>query len=188
MSSLNFGTVFVVNQLTTRPNIMKTHVKLIIFAFVLGLIGCEKEADNTAVEDYVNLLRTNTYEAYELPAFLPSDIPALLKYRNETTVITQFPRNGISSHWTGECKLGMYVLWTIESIRAAETESKYLIGRFPSQNPILALKSSTELRFVYDENSHNEAADAYFHWWNALYIFTDKMKSDPLEDTDFRWQ
>ena len=188
MSSLNFGTVFVVNKLTTRPNIMKIHVKLIIFAFVLGLIGCEKETDNTAVEDYISQLRSNTYEAYELPAFLPSDIPALLKYRNETTVITHFPRNGISSYWTGECKLGIYVLWTIESIRAAETESKYLIGRFPSQNPILALKSSPELRLVNDENSHIEAADAYYYWWNALYIFTDKMKSDPLEDTDYRWQ
>jgi hypothetical protein len=185
---LNFGTVFVVNQLTTRPNNMKTHVKLIIFAFVLGLIGCEKEADNSAVEDYVSQLRTNTYEAYELPAFLPSDIPALLKYRNETTVITQFPRNGISSHWTGECKLGIYVLWTIESIRATETENKYLIGRFPSQNPILAVKNSAELRFVSDEKSHSEAADAYYYWWNALYIFTDKMNSDPLEDTDYRWQ
>jgi len=167
---------------------MKTAVKLIFLALVLALISCEKEADNPAVEDYISQLRSNTYEAYELPAFLPSDIPALLKYRNETAVITNFPRNGISSYWQQDCKLGMYVLWTIESIRAVETDNNQLIGRFPSQNPILALKSAEELRLAFDENSQIEAAAAYYHWWNALYIFTDKMKSDPLEDTDYRWK
>jgi hypothetical protein len=81
----------------------------------------------------------------------------------------------------------MYVLWTIESIRVVEIKSKYLIGRFPSQNPILALRDSTELKLVYDDNSQNEAAEAYYHWWHAIYIFSDKMKTDPLGDTDYRW-
>jgi hypothetical protein len=166
---------------------MKSPFKLIVLAFVFGLIGCEKQVDNNAVDTYINQLKSNSYSSSELPVFQPSDIPALLKYRNETMVITNFPHNGISSLWAPECKLGMYVLWTIESIRAVEVKSKYLIGRFPSQNPILALRASSELKLVYDDNSQNEAAKAYYHWWHAVYIISDKMNTDPLKDTDYRW-
>lgn len=166
---------------------MNSQVRLILLALAFGLTGCEKQIYNPAVDTYINQLKSNSYEAFELPSFQPSDIPALLKFRNETMVITNFPHNGISSLWAPECKLGMYVLWTIESIRAVEVKSKYLIGRFPSQNPILALRASSELKLVYDSNSQNEAAKAYYHWWHALSIFNDKMKSDPLEETDYRW-
>jgi hypothetical protein len=102
-------------------------------------------------------------------------------------VITNFPHNGISSLWGPDCKLGMYVLWTIESIRAVEINSKYLIGRFPSQNPILALRASQELDLVYDTKSQNEAAKAYYDWWYSSYVLNDKMNIDPLKDTDYRW-
>ena len=167
---------------------MKSPVILIILALIFALIGCEKQVDNPAVEEYINQLKLNSYASSELPAFQPSDIPALLKYRNETMIITNFPHNGISSLWLPECKLGMYVLWTIESIRAVEINSKYLVGRFPSQNPVLALKSSTELKLVSDSNSQNEVARAYYYWWHAIYIFSDRMKTDPLEETDYRWK
>ena len=161
--------------------------RLVILTLIFGLIGCEKQTDNPAVEAYINQLRSNSYESDQLPAFQPSDIPALLNFRNETTVITNFPRNGISSLWQSDCKLGMYVLWTIESIRAVEVKSKYLIGRFPSQNPVLALDISTDLKLVFDDNSHKEAAKAYYHWWHALYIFSDRMERDPLDETEYRW-
>jgi hypothetical protein len=167
---------------------MKSPFKLIILALIFGLIGCEKQVDNPAVEEYINQLKSNSYTSSELPAFQPSDIPALLKYRNETMIITNYPHNGISSLWYPECKLGMVVLWTIESIRAVEINSKYLVGRFPSQNPVLALKSSTELKLVSDNDSQNEAARAYYLWWHAIYIFSDRMKTDPLEETDYRWK
>ena len=138
---------------------MKSLYTLIISIALVGLIGCEKQ----------------------------TDIPALLNYRNETMMITNFPHNGISSLWDSECKLGMYVLWTIESIRAVEIKSEYLIGRFPSQNPVLALRASAELKLVYDDKSQNEAAKAYYYWWHSIYIFKDKMKIDPLRNTDYRW-
>jgi hypothetical protein len=166
---------------------MRITIKLFMLTALLGIIGCEKQVDNPDVETYINQLKTNSYEAFELPAFMPSDIPALLNYRNETMVISDFPHNGISSLWAPECKLGMYVLWTIESIRAVEIESIYLIGRFPSQNPILALRASQELNLVYDTKSHEEAAKAYYDWWYSSYILNDKMNIDPLKDTDYRW-
>jgi hypothetical protein len=160
------------------------------FSFLLLLIafsGCEKKSINTGVDLYVEQLISGHYEASELPAFSPSDIPALLKYRNETTIVSKYPHNGISSLWGGDCKLGMLVLWTIESIRAIEINSRYLIGRFPSQNPILALRDSIELKLIYDGQSHIEAADAYNDWWHSGNILKDKMEIDPLKDTKYRW-
>jgi hypothetical protein len=154
---------------------------------MISISGCEKQIDNPDVESFINQLKSSSYTDFELPAFQPSDIPALLMYRNESIMIEDFPRNGISSLWMSECKLGMYVLWTIESIRAVEIQSEYLIGRFPSQNPILALRSSDELELVYDDKSHSEAAKAYNDWWHSINIFKDKMKIDPLKNTDYKW-
>jgi hypothetical protein len=166
---------------------MRLPIKLNLLIALFGLIGCEKQGSNPEVQTYINQLKSNSYNASELPAFKPSDIPALLEYRNSTIVITNFPHNGISSLWGPDCKLGMYVLWTIESIRAVEINSKYLIGRFPSQNPILALRASQELKLVYDTKSQNEAAKAYYDWWYSSYVLIDKMNIDPLKDTDYRW-
>ena len=104
-------------------------------------------------------------------------------------MITNFPRNPISSLYGPDCKLGMFVLWTIESIRAVAIDSKYLIGRFPSQNPILALKAADELDLVYDNESHEVAAEAYFNWWdsNRSDNFDDFKMVDPLAETEYRW-
>jgi hypothetical protein len=168
---------------------MRYLFKLFLLIILTGLTetGCEKSTDNPAVEEYISQLKSNQYASYELPDFKPSDIPALLNYRNDTRVITSFPHNGISSLWAPECKLGMFVLWTIESIRAVEINSEHLIGRFPSQNPILALRDASEMVLVYDEKSHTEAAKAYYEWWYSAYLLSDKMRMDPLKDTDYRW-
>jgi hypothetical protein len=160
---------------------------LITLTIIFGLIGCEKQQDNPEVETYINQLKSNSYEAYQLPTFNPSDIPALLMYRNSTILITNFPRNGISSFWAPDCKLGIYVLWTIESIRAVEIKSKYLIGRFPSQNSILAFRASSELDLVFDNISQEAAAKAYYDWWYSSYNLEDKMNIDPLENTAYKW-
>ena len=166
---------------------MKILLKSFIIVTLIGFLGCEKQTDNPEVETYINQLISGNYESMELPDFNTSDISALLNYRNETTIITDFPCNPISSFWQQECKLGMFVLWTIESIRAVEIDSEYLIGRFPSQNPVLALRDAPELDMVFDDKSHTDAAKAYNDWWNSIHLFRDKIKIDPLEDTKYRW-
>jgi hypothetical protein len=163
------------------------HMVKLLFLIILSLLaGCERTT-NPGVEEYINQLASDQYTSYELPDFQPSDIPALLNYRIDTRVITNFPHNGISSLWAPECKLGMFVLWTIESIRAVEIKSENLIGRFPSQNPILALRNSSRLELVYDDRSHMEAAKAYYDWWYSAYLLSDKMRMDPLNDTGYKW-
>lgn len=167
---------------------LKTFILLVAFA---GLISCNdnKEISNLTVDRYVELLKANQYDSINLPAFTFNDIPALLKYRNETQVITNFPINGISSFYKPDCKLGMYVLWTIESIRAVSISSEHLIMRFPSQNPILALRDSTGFNLVYDESSHEIAAKAYYDWWenNKQKNFNEFKNIDPLTGTKYKW-
>jgi hypothetical protein len=170
---------------------MKTLKTFILLIAIVGLISCDdnKEISNLTVDRYVELLKANQYDSINLPAFTYNDIPALLKYRNETQVITNFPHNGISSLYAPDCTLGMYVLWTIESIRAVSINSEYLIMRFPSQNPILALRDSTELKLVYDETSHQTIAKSYYDWWenSKQKNFNEFKNIDPLAETKYRW-
>jgi hypothetical protein len=166
---------------------MNTKSLILVLSLFWISISCEKQdTDNPGVESYINLLKAGQYNSFDLPEFGSSDIPALLNFRNDTTSIINFPRNGISSYWQEKCKLGMFVLWTIESIRAIEIDSKYLIGRFPSQNPILALKDDPS-KWALDDESFHIAAKAYHDWWNSIHLFTDKMKIDPLKNTDYKW-
>ncbi len=165
---------------------MRTRFAFFILIILTAMPGCEKTT-NTGVEEYISQLKSNQYTSFELPDFSPSDIPALLNYSNDTRIITNFPHNGISSLWAPECKLGIYVLWTIESIRAVEIKSERLVGRFPSQNPILGLRKASEMVLVYDDKSQREAAKAYYEWWNSGYLLSEKMRIDPLKDTDYQW-
>lgn len=172
---------------------MKTIKLFIILITLIGFISCEKDdaevANNISVDKYIELLKLNQYDSLDLPEFGYNDIPELLKYRNETQIINNFPHNLISSLYAPECKLGMYVLWTIESIRAVAIDSEYLIMRFPSQNPILALRNSEELSLVYDNISHETAAESYLNWWeNNKHKDFDEFKSiNPLSDTNYKW-
>jgi hypothetical protein len=172
---------------------MKTLKLILALVIVIGLAGCDKRTDNElsnlTVERYVALLKANQYDSLNLPAFTYKDIPALLAYRNETQLIQNFPQNGISSLLGPDCTLGMYVLWTIESIRAVAINSNLLILRFPSQNPILALRDATEMTLVYDNTSHETVAKAYNDWWenNKQKAFNDFKNIDPLTGTSYKW-
>ncbi len=75
---------------------MKTINLLFLLISVLGLISCDKEDNNlegVSVNKYIQLLKSNNYTAANLPAFTAKDIPALLEYRNEIQLITNFPHN-----------------------------------------------------------------------------------------------
>lgn len=168
-------------------------VKLIIVLVSLIIsTSCHKnnveEITNVNVDQYIELLKSGKYDSADLPAFTYVDIPALLVYRNEIQKITNFPRNGISSFYQQNCTLGMYVLWTIESIRAVAIKSDYLIGRFPSQNPLLEKSDYSEL-FLDTNETHEIASKAYFDWWenNKRKDFNEFKNIDPLNNTVYKW-
>src|SRR5687767_12331257 len=118
---------------------MKLLQSPIFLVLLLVFVSCEdkSESPKMGVERYVELLKAGKYDNMELPDFSSKDIPELLSYRDETDLITGFPINRISSSLTLECTLGMYILWTVESIRARSVGSEFLIGTFPSQNPVV---------------------------------------------------
>jgi len=171
---------------------MKTLKLIIVLVSLIISISCHKNNDeeirNVNVDQYIELLKSGKYNSADLPAFTYQDIPALISYRNYTQMITNFPRNGISSYYKPDCKLGMYVLWTIESIRAVAIKSDYLIGRFPSQNPILEKRDYSEL-FLDSNDSHEIASKAYFDWWvnNRRKDFNEFKNIDPLKNTVYKW-
>ena len=168
------------------------HWLFILVSVLLTITGCKKitsnEPGNLSIDRYIELLRANQYDSVMIPAFTYKDIPALLSYRNETQLISNFPRNPISSYYSGKCKLGIYVLWTIESIRAVSIKSKSLILRFPSQNSVLALRNA-DFGLVEDAASHETAAIAYYLWWenNRRRDFSDFANMDPLAKTAYKW-
>ena len=171
---------------------MKNQGVLSCFLLLLFFIACDKSEEeftiDLTVEKYVDLLIKGKYNAMELPHFTKADIPQLLEYRNSRQKISNFPTNWISSYQTNESTLGMYVLWTVESIRAVAVESELLIGRFPSQNPIVET-SLQPFEMVPDEESLDVVATAYLNWWlnNKNTDFEQFKAIDPLLETGLKW-
>ena len=82
----------------------------------------------------------------------------------------------------------MFVLWTIESIRARAINSKYLFRTFPSQNPVVENKVDFEWIEQSDE-VHAAVAESYSDWWesNKNKDFNMFKEIDPLAKTEYRW-
>jgi hypothetical protein len=142
------------------------------------------------VKEYVNALKANQYEEKGFPAFTYKHIDELLKYRNEKDILTKFPRNPVSSFLLQECELGVYVLWTIESIRAVAINSPSLVGRFPSLNSILRSPHSGEFVSVsYNPEAYQIISDAYYTWWtsNKDKSLIEIMEINPLMNTEYKW-
>lgn len=168
----------------------KRQARIIAYFFLICLLGCQDDSDpsNMSVDRYVELLKKGEYDADQLPEFSSHDIPSLLAYSNENQKIINFPVNTLSSSLTSECRLGMFVLWTIESIRARAINSKYLFRTFPSQNPVVENKVDFEW-IEQSEAVHVAVAESYFDWWesNKNKDFDKFKEIDPLAKTEYRW-
>jgi hypothetical protein len=106
-----------------------------IAILVILCFGCEKDKfdiDNPDVEIFVKQLKNGTYDCYEkgetgenlwllMPKFTRSHIPSLIAFAKDTTHITNYPINPISSRRPfpqgreyfilSEC-----LLWTVEGM------------------------------------------------------------------------
>lgn len=166
-----------------------TSISIAIFIGLASSCNDFTATEPASVENYIQQLKSNQFQADHLPLFTYQDIPALLAYRDDKQLITNFPRTAYSSYYQRECTVGIFVLWTVESIRAVAINSDRLMLRFPSQNPILALRNSNQLTLVADDKSQSIAANAYFHWWLSSQNkgFDVFKTADPLEKTDYRW-
>jgi len=107
-----------------------------IAALIFLCFGCEKgkfDIDNPVVSVFVKQLKNGTYDCYEkgedgenlwllMPKFTRSHIQSLIDFSKDTTHITDFPINPISSRrpfpeGREYFILGERLLWTVEGIR-----------------------------------------------------------------------
>ena len=174
---------------------MKTINYLFLAVFFFGLLSCNKEESdeiyNAEVENYIELLKANQYESLDLPEFSFKHIPALLIYINDTSVVNKFPHGVSSFHQKNpKYRLGVLVLWTIESIRVVSSDSKTHNGRFPSQHPFVQLKKEPfEWIIDHDNKAYDTIRQVYFKWWNnnEHKQFSVFHNINPLENTEYRW-
>lgn len=167
---------------------------ILLFLLNLSFSSCEEDESEqlkNEVEQYMADLQAGKYDnAMELPPFTLEAIPTLLQYSENKRVITRFPRNPVSSYSNPNCTLGLYALWTVESIRLRYAQpDEPLAGRFPSLNPNLARRSTFVFNPEEREMAQEAAAAAYQAWWQRSQTldYYSLMEIDPLQNTDFYW-
>ncbi len=158
--------------------------KLIICSFLsLVFIGCNNKDKLTIVDTFIEDLKQSSTKIV-IPDFDVNDIAELLNFRNDQFITSNFPVNPLSSYYMEEVTVGMYVLWTIESVRMEEIKDPnfYL---FASLNPRVLTESTGA---TVDQNMIlHDVAKAYFDWWNSNLPIEDKLKINPLQVLDLRW-
>jgi hypothetical protein len=164
----------------------------LIFIFVST--SCEKTSDdNISIRTYIKQLKSGSYNLQnakklpDLPAFEPADIPELLVYADDKQIITGFPHNPLSSYFEPDCRLGVYILWTIESIRLVSNGKNLALGRFPSLNPIIGVKGIGSYDTIDNDTIHQATVQAYNNWWNSNSDFEQIKTINPLENTIYGW-
>ena len=107
-------------------------------------------------------------------------------------MVNKFPYSPISSYApvNPEYRLGILVLWTIESIRVFSCDNKKHNYRFPSQHPFVQTRS-VPIAWITDndDRAYETVRQAYVDWWieNSSKSFCDYCNIDPLENTNYRW-
>ncbi len=141
------------------------------------------------VKTYIQQLKNGEYIASSLPAFQAAHIPELLKYSDDFQIITNFPHNPISSFYAPECTLGIYALWTIESIRVVSLGSDNVVAGFPSLNPLIYDQNTGIILQKVDTSSQQIVADSYKQWWikNLGRSFNTFNSTNPLQFTPYQW-
>jgi hypothetical protein len=170
-------------------NISTVGLLAAVVVSMLIVPSCEKTTlDNMDVKTYVKLLKSGNYDFNnsnglpDLPPFKSTDIPELLTYANDVQIITKYPHNPISSYIGPDPRLGIFILWTIESIRLTADKP---FGRFPSMSPTLRIKGSEQIADVII--AHPIAYEAYLEWWNLNIDFEQLRNKNPLENTNYLW-
>jgi len=176
-------------------------MKKIYFVIFLSILisGCTKDKFNLNNPDvglFVRQLKNGTYNCWEkgdkgenlwllMPAFNPGHISALLELAKDTSHISEFPINPVSSRRPfpegreyfilSEC-----LLWVVEGIRNGYgygSLDPFIIDTALNENERCRGISCKEILLVRDR---------YKEWW-VEYKDGDWQFENPLEDTSYRW-
>ncbi len=172
---------------------------LLFFFLILFSASCEKDnfnIGNPDVEKFVNQIKTGTYSKYEkdengenlwliMPGFTEKHIPSLIDFSKDTSHITAYPYNPISSrtpfpYGRDYSILGECLLWTVEGIRNGNgygSLDPYLIDTSLIESERHKGLKGSDILIV---------RDFYFDWWTN-YKDSDWMTKNPLENTSYLW-
>jgi len=142
------------------------------------------------VSKYVQLLKSGKYKEFKLPAFSPEDIPELLEYAKDLTLIKNYPVNPLSSFKGPDRHLGFIILWTIENIRQNypyENQEKSILRRYPSLNPMVN-KVGKRFKDLNSPENLQILAGKYQLWWEKEVPFAKLRRIDPMADSGFVWR
>jgi hypothetical protein len=145
------------------------------------------------IDTLIQALKVDKYrkiKTHGLPLLVWEDIPKLLEIADDTTRITYFPQNPVSSLLQTRSYLGVISMWMIESIRI--TEEKGIVdpfSKFPSLNPILKLRLMDVKPTLTEKQKMDLAFNAYIKWWNRIKNLDKKegSKIDPFEGSNIGW-
>jgi len=161
-------------------------LKILSISILIFLNSCKKNNDHYSVDEFMNKVKSESYNDIFLPDFEPKDISSLLTYRNNKKQLKKYPRNPTSSFICDSVTVGIIALWTIESIRISELNGDTSeFNRFPSRNPMIkdTLKNYLDIFYLQDC-----ASTEYFIWWyNRDLNITDKLKINPLKNSKLVW-
>lgn len=141
------------------------------------------------MDELIEILGANQFPQQKmLPQLHWEDIPKLLEFGMDTTIINRYPVNPFSSMTSFDCYLGNVTLWYIEIIRLNAKKGEFnLQSIYPSQTPTLHYSGE----FPYSNKElMNQAYIAYYSWWQKVKHLNrnEACKIDPLENTKVHWQ
>lgn len=159
---------------------------------IVSFSGCgseEMDYNNPDVALFVKQLKSGTYKmknekgVVEVPHFTEKDIPELLNYAEDLTIIPSFP--SVYNTNNGKIRLGECMLWVIEYIRQ---------GIPPSMGCKMVLANAENYEAIYflTDEEVLDAVSCYRSWWEGRnYPKTgwtiDPCYDDPLCGTGYRW-
>jgi hypothetical protein len=152
----------------------------IIVALNMSMKTCDKKDPhrNLSAKEYVAVLQANKYPKYDLiPKLDKTDIDYLLRYASDSQLIENYPIPAFSAAYYGPQKVGMIILYTVESIRLQKENGA---SSHPYVRDTLTPKRSVEL---------SELVPYYINWWQLHKNKTaEELKNiSPLAGSTLKW-
>lgn len=169
----------------------------IVIISLLGINGCDGDTMNynhPNVDMFVKQLKSGTYKTkspqgfIEVPHFTNTDIPRLLHYSSDLTVIPYFPMPPTTSTvYEGKIRLGECILWIVESIRLGQPAS---LGC----HLVLANAENYETIYFLSDKELLNVVIRYKNWWTEHSKYhkrtmwtIDTCFDNPLCNSGYKW-
>lgn len=150
--------------------------------------------EEVSLEEVLVKLKANQWDLALLPQLGWEDVPALIEFGGDTTLITKYPANPTSSYRPKQARAGLVALWLVEAIRKSEMvgisdELQNLVP--PSRAPILGTSQGNPSGKNTSEQIQRAQA-AYQTWYEAVEAAPrnrriNEMRNIPLRNEGMSW-